>query len=105
MAKKTVVSLIDDIDGSEAVETIAFSVDGTEYEIDLSKNNAKAFRKAVQPYVDGGRKATARTVRRASSTVTNSREIRAWATTNGVDVPARGRIPTGVQEQYRAANS
>ncbi|MGW4928611.1 histone-like nucleoid-structuring protein Lsr2 [Agromyces sp. NPDC004153] len=105
MAKKTVVSLIDDIDGSEAVETLAFAFDGTNYEIDLSKSNAKAFRKAIQPYVDAGRKATTRSARRTSSSGTNPRDIRAWAAANGVDVPARGRIPANVQEQYRAANS
>lgn len=105
MAKKTVVSLIDDIDGSEAVETIAFSVDGSGFEIDLSKANAKAFRKAVQPYVDAGRKATVRSGRRTTPRTTNAREIRDWAAANGVDVPARGRIPAAVQDQYRAATS
>lgn len=105
MAKKTVISLIDDIDGSEAAETILFSVNGTNYEIDLSSSNSKAFHKALKPYLDAGRRAATRAGRRASSAGTNPREIRAWAAANGVDVPARGRIPAGVQEQYRTANS
>lgn len=31
--------------------------------------------------------------------------VRAWAQANGVEVSARGRVSTGVPEQYRAANS
>lgn len=105
MAKKTVVTLVDDIDGTEAIETLTFAFDGTSYEIDLSKSNAKAFRKAVQPYVDAGRKATVRSGRRTAARTTDARDIRAWAAANGVDVPARGRIPVSVQEQYRASAS
>ncbi|MFL5999627.1 MAG: histone-like nucleoid-structuring protein Lsr2, partial [Streptomyces sp.] len=33
MAQKVVVTLFDDIDGSEAAETIAFGLDGKSYEI------------------------------------------------------------------------
>ena len=40
MAQRVTVEMTDDIDGTEAAETIAFRVDGTEYEIDLSKKNA-----------------------------------------------------------------
>jgi hypothetical protein len=44
---QTIVELIDDIDGSKAEETIAFSFDGTSYEIDLSKKNARALRSDI----------------------------------------------------------
>ncbi|MFE5671672.1 Lsr2 family protein [Agromyces sp. NPDC056523] len=105
MAKKTVTTLIDDIDGSEAVETVAFIIDGTSYEIDLSADNAGAFRAAVQPYIDAARKTPRRgSGRRTSSASTSSKEIRAWAAEQSIDVPARGRIPADVQERYRAAN-
>lgn len=102
MARKTVVTLVDDIDGSEAVETVTFSVDGARYEIDLSKSNAKAFRTAVKPYVDAGRKVQAKAPRRANADGTSSRDVRAWAIENGIDVPAYGRIPAGVKEQFLA---
>ena len=102
MARKTVITLVDDIDGSEAVETITFSVDSTTYEIDLSKTNAKAFRSAVKPYVNAGRKVQAKTRRKAGANETSSRDIRAWAVENGVEVPAYGRIPASVKEQFLA---
>ena len=40
MAQKVQVLLVDDLDGGEATETVAFSLDGTTYEIDLSSDNA-----------------------------------------------------------------
>ena len=47
MAKQTITQLIDDIDGSEAEETITFGIDGASYEIDLNaKNAAKQIRKS-----------------------------------------------------------
>lgn len=52
MAQRVVVTLSDDIDGSEAAETIAFGLDGKSYEIDLNEANAKKLRKALAPYVD-----------------------------------------------------
>ena len=46
MAQCVETTLIDDLDGSEASETVAFAVDGSSYEIDLSKSNAAAMRRA-----------------------------------------------------------
>lgn len=104
MAKKTVITMVDDIDGTDAVETILFAVDGASYEIDLSADNAAALRDALKPYIDAGRKTAPRARRRGSSAGATPREIRAWAADNGIDVPARGRIPASVQEQFHAAN-
>ena len=56
MAREVIEKLIDDLDGSEATETVTFGLDGTTYEIDLNKKNAAALRKAVEPYVKAARK-------------------------------------------------
>ena len=45
MAQKVQVLLVDDLDGGEATETVAFSLDGNSYEIDLSSENASKLRK------------------------------------------------------------
>lgn len=63
MAQSTVVYLTDDIDGSDADETIKFGLDGKTYEIDLNKKHASALRKAFKPYVDAGRSAGRQTAR------------------------------------------
>jgi len=41
MAQKTLILLQDDLDGSEAAETVSFGLDGKSYEIDLSEKNAQ----------------------------------------------------------------
>jgi hypothetical protein len=67
MAKSTVVYLTDDLDGSEANETITFGFDGKTYEIDLNKKNAAALRKALKPYVDAGRSVSRQSGRAAGA--------------------------------------
>ncbi len=50
-----IVKLTDDLDGSSASETVAFSIDGKAFEIDLSKRNAASLRRALKPYIEAGR--------------------------------------------------
>ena len=50
MAQKTIVSLIDDLDGTEADETVRFGLDSVQYEIDLSEKNATTLREALAPF-------------------------------------------------------
>ncbi|WP_030144769.1 histone-like nucleoid-structuring protein Lsr2 [Spirillospora albida] len=109
MAQKVEVLLVDDIDGGEADETVSFSLDGTQYEIDLSKKNAAKLRNGLEPFVSHGRKVRRAAGRPARGTRTagsreRSAEIRDWAKRNGIEVNARGRIPANVIEQYEAAH-
>ncbi len=55
MAKTVIVKLSDDIDGSDADETVRFALDGKTYEIDLSANNASRLRGALRPYIEKAR--------------------------------------------------
>jgi Lsr2 len=56
MTKKIHVHLIDDLDASEASETMRFEVDGRTYEIDLSSRNAQRFRTEIAPYIAHARR-------------------------------------------------
>jgi hypothetical protein len=56
MTKKIHVHLIDDLDASEASETMRFEVDGKTYEIDLSSHNAQKFRTEIAPYIAHARR-------------------------------------------------
>ena len=104
MAKKITVALEDDLDGGPADETVRFGVDGMQYEIDLNKKNARAFRKQLAPFVEHARKAGRGQRRpRTSSSRQRSGDIRAWANEQGIAVSGRGRIPASVVEQYDAA--
>jgi hypothetical protein len=108
MAQKKTVALEDDLDGGPADETVRFGLGGAEYEIDLSKKNAKAFRKQLAPFIDHARKAgrgQRRRPGRTSASRDRSGSIRAWAKEAGITVSERGRIPASVVEQYEAANN
>jgi len=107
MAQKVNIVLVDDIDGSEAAETVSFALDGSSYEIDLSTANAAGLREALASYVGharkvGGRRTAGR--RAAAATGVAAKDVRAWARGNGFDLPDRGRIPADVQAAYAAAH-
>jgi hypothetical protein len=106
MGQRVTVALEDDLDGGPAEETVRFGFDSADYEIDLSKKNAKAFRKQLAPFVEHARKA-GRGQRRQSGRTQSGRghssNVRAWAKDQGIAVSERGRIPASVVEQYEAA--
>lgn len=113
VAQRVVVTLSDDMDGGEAAETVAFGLDGKMYEIDLNAANAKKLRKALAPYLAAGRKLPAKAAGgRAASAETYTHTslapdpaaVRAWAQSNKMEVPARGRIPKRVYEAFREAS-
>ena len=56
MTRKIHVHLIDDLDASEASETMRFEVDGKTYDIDLSSSNAQQFRAEIAPYIAHARR-------------------------------------------------
>lgn len=108
MAKQivTTTEYTDDLDGSTAAGTVHFAFQGTNYEIDLSKANTKAFEKAMALYVGHARKVR-NTRGRVRAQTTSSRDlgaIRAWAASNGYEVSERGRIATAVLDAYDAAH-
>ena len=106
MAQKVTVALEDDLDGGPADETMRFGFEGTDFEIDLSAKNARAFRKKLAPFIEHARKASRRTARTRTSAGRQRRgEVRAWAKDHGIAVSARGRIPATILEQYRAATA
>jgi Lsr2 len=107
MVSKVITRLEDDLDGSEAAETIHFSVDGVEYEIDLSKSNADKFRNSFGDYISHGRKVggSRRSRKSGSSDGVDIKVVRKWAESNGIAVSTRGRIPAEVIEKYRQAGN
>jgi hypothetical protein len=108
MAQKVHIVLEDDLDGSDATETVSFALDGTSYESDLNDKNASTLRDSLAKYVGHARKVSgARRGRRASSSASpghSAKEIRDWARSNGHKVPDRGRIPGEVREAFEAAH-
>jgi hypothetical protein len=120
MATRTVVTLVDDLDGSDAEESLSFGLDGVEYEIDLSAEHAEALRGVLEPYAAAARRTGGRRGARAASRPasgssgsdgggqTRSRstnaQIRAWAAEHGVTLAERGRLPGRVIEAFEAGD-
>lgn len=109
LAQKVNIVLVDDIDGSEATETVSFGLDGTSYEIDLNDKNAAALREAISGYVGharkvGGARRGRKTAAASAGGGTSAREIRDWARSNGYDVPDRGRVSADVRAAFEAAH-
>ena len=110
MAQQFQVRYIDDLDGTDLGETsntISFAFEGKEYSIDLSDDNAEAFRQAIAPYIEAGHRVTgskAKAARRTAAPSGNTKAIREWARNNGYDVSDRGRIPADVADAYAATN-
>ncbi|MFD6105686.1 Lsr2 family protein [Nocardia salmonicida] len=116
MARKVVVTLIDDSDGiSIAEETVTFEIDGAAYEIDLSTDNAAKLRATFDQWLPHARrtgriKASVRRSEAKASVVALQRRndhnaIRAWASNNGHSVSTRGRISAEVVAAYDKATA
>jgi Lsr2 len=120
MATQTTVTLVDDLDGSDASDTVSFALDGASYEIDLSENNAEKLRDALAGYVasarrvDGARRSAGRPktvkvakVARGARTAPDREQtaaVREWARANGHQVSERGRLSASVLAAFEAAH-
>lgn len=106
MAQKVNIVLVDDLDGSEASQTVSFGLDGTSYEIDLNEGNAAALREALAGYIGHARKVSGGSRRGGSTRRTggNAKAVREWARANGYDVSERGRVSSEIQKAYDDAH-
>jgi hypothetical protein len=114
MAQQVLVSLVDDLDGQVADETVAFGLDGKSYEIDLSSENATRLRDALADYVAAARRpgnnrrgasgGGASLARRPVVDREQNQAIREWARKQGLKVSDRGRISADVVDAYHKKN-
>lgn len=108
MAKKIVsrTVLVDDLDGTEATQTVPFTFDGKHYEVDLNDEHASELRAALAGYMT-----VARTVRKRNGqpkkktgqpVSPSDREVREWARKRNVKVSPTGRVPNSIREKFLA---
>jgi hypothetical protein len=115
--EEVLVTLVDDFDGTQAAETVKFALDGSIYEIDLSKANANELRRTLRPYVDRARTGKRSTASPRGKSGSGGRGgtrrpegydrtvVRAWAKANRIKVAPRGRIANDIVEKWRAATN
>jgi hypothetical protein len=108
MAKQTIVTVTDDIDGTEGAETVAVGVDGQAWEIDLGKKNRDKLAQDLEPFAAAARRVSGsgsrRRTPRAAGGRNNSAAVRAWARENGITLSDRGRIPAEVLAKYEGSH-
>jgi len=111
MARRQVTILVDDLTGNELPdgtgETVSFSLDGIEYELDVDRLAADALRSALAPFVAWARRVPGPTAVRSRVVKTPAAPtaVRAWAAANGIAVSNRGRIPADVLARFEAAGN
>jgi len=113
MATKTHVILVDDVDGREATQTIAFAYQGAAYEIDLNDDHASALEESFADWISSARRMTGSSQRSSkpsapprstSAPRSNLGPIRDWLRENGHSVSERGRISAEMMQAYDAAH-
>lgn len=106
MAQKVHTQYTDDIDGTDAVTTVSFSLQGRDYEIDLHAGHLAELEQDFSRWVGHAREVK-RVRSRAKIRTRSSRErsalIRQYARQHGLKVAERGRIPASVIAQYEAS--
>ncbi|MGV9836578.1 histone-like nucleoid-structuring protein Lsr2 [Nocardia niigatensis] len=104
MARVAIITWTDDVDPEKAAsETVPFAIDGVNYEVDLSADNAAKLRDAMGPWVKAARRKPSRG--RKNRKPASSQEMRRWAEENGHTVSARGRIAAPVVEAFNRAKA
>ncbi|SDC33726.1 histone-like nucleoid-structuring protein Lsr2 [Actinokineospora iranica] len=114
MAQRTIVELVDDLDGSvsDDISTVSFGLDGAQYEIDLTAANAELLRKTLDDFTAAARRVGGRIKRAAHTPAPNpdarskeqTKAIRDWARQNDYDISERGRIPATIIEAFEEAH-
>ena len=91
---------------------VQISLDGTNFEIDLSAPNAARLREKLAKNVDHGTRITPQNTRRSQRVVkppVSGRDqvqaARDWARQNGYTVSVRGRTSKNIQDAFAAARS
>lgn len=105
----TQIILKDDIDGSEATETVSFGLDGTNYLIELNEEHARILRDGLSSFINVARvdqplDRNAPAVPVGGLGSKRSKRIRSWAIREGYDVNHYGRVPNDIVAAYYAAN-
>ncbi|MCC3299758.1 histone-like nucleoid-structuring protein Lsr2 [Arthrobacter caoxuetaonis] len=109
MAQKIIVTLQDDLDGSQADETIRFALEDVRYEIDLNSEHAKEMRDSLAPFIEAARKVQAARGPKPGRPAGQRQgpspsDVREWAKSQGMKVNDYGRVPQALIDSYVAAN-
>jgi hypothetical protein len=112
VAQRVSVTYACDYDDKEIPEgqqrSLAFGIDGRDYEIDLCKKHSDRFGGLISKFTQHARrpaqKGAPKRKRRTAANRQHSAEIRAWAKDQGMEVNDRGRIPGSVLTAFESTH-
>ena len=102
MAEMTI--RVSDLSGEQGAETFAYEVDGVKYAIDLTGPEAETVRAQFASLIEKSKRVGGRRPAKGAALPSEASLIRDWAARNGIECPAKGRIPKGVRDAYYAAH-
>lgn len=119
MARRTTVTMVDDLDGSEGpdIMTVQFGLDGEVFEVDVKPQHYDQLTDFLERFIAAGRRVprgnvTSITKRRGSQGKRKApidpgqgKAMRQFAWGNGMQCPKTGRIPNEVIDAFNAAHS
>lgn len=100
-----------DVTGTKkSVENVTFSLAGKDYEVDLCSEQATMLTDALAPFVKVAREVetTIRKKRAPNGSAAPKKDwapLRAWAAKKKIALPAQGRIPHAIVQQFEAATA
>src|SRR4051794_10608983 len=107
MAKSMITTVTDDIDGSADATPVSFTFQGVSYSLDLAPKNLDKLTKSLAPFMEHATKSRGTQMKSGRKGKAGRGydliQLREWAGKNKINVPARGRIPGAVVDQYLAA--
>lgn len=108
VARATITQFFSDLSGeliTDPSTTVAFVIDGSVYEVDLTTREQQDLRKLIAPYLEAGRRNQPPRLGQWKQPAhdDSSKRIRLWAREQGIALGSRGRIPHGVRAAFEAA--
>lgn len=109
MARKVQILLESDLSGATEeqgeIVTVPFSVEGTSYEIDLTEAEATEFYEFLALYREKARRTgSQRGTKKTTKVGPDAKTVKAWADSQGLEYPKRGRLPDDLLAKFEAAN-
>lgn len=117
MAKQTTITLVSDLSGEVATESVRFGYQGKDYEIDLTSDEAAELISVLSHHAKAGRTTGSHGTKyykpgvegraprvRTAAQMGQSQAVREWARGRGMSVSDRGRIPAHITKAYANRN-
>lgn len=105
MAIQNIALLTDDLDGTEATQTVTFGLAGRQFTIDLNDENANRLIGFLTVFVEAATEVVPQVKSAPVKSNGEAAAVRAWAIENGYQIGDRGRIPAQVTEAYHKAQT